>query len=145
MLFRFDDLDRTLSFLEDVQRTFDHAVNRWGHQDGCSANAGGPWRVSQTDETVIVNIDLPGVRSPDLELTLDGDVLTIKGTRQVTPPDGYRVQMDERGAQTFTRKLTIQSPVDPERVEAGLADGVLTVTLTKTDAARPVTIPIQTS
>ncbi len=144
MLFRFDDLDRTLSFLEDVQRTFDHAVNRWGQPGGCPANAGGPWRVSQTDETIVVSIDLPGVRGSDLELTLDGDVLTIKGSRPVTTPDGYRVQMDERGAQTFTRKLTTPTPVDPERVEAGLADGVLTVTLHKTDAARPVTIPIQT-
>jgi len=144
MLFRFDDLDRTLGFLEDVQRTFDHAMHRWGHQSGCSPNTNGPWRVNQTDETIVASIDLPGVRAPDLELTLDGDILTIKGTRHVTPPDGYRIQMDERGVQTFTRTLTAPSPVDPDQVETNLVDGVLTVTLHKTDAAKPVTIPIKT-
>ena len=145
MLFRFDEIDRTLNFLEDVQRTFDQAVTRWGQPNGCGPSTRGPWRVAQTDASILASIDLPGVRAEDLELTLDDDVLTIEGARQLTPPEGYRVQVDERGAQTFTRTFKAPSPVDPDRVEAKLADGVLTVTLYKTEATRPVTIPIQTA
>jgi HSP20 family protein len=143
MLFRIHDLDRTLNILEDVQRTFDHAVNRWAHQSGCHPGAGGPWRVDQTDDAVIVGIDLPGVRAEDLDLTLDGEALTVKGSRALDRPEGFRVQMTERGPFEFTRTVTLPAPVDAEQIAATLTDGVLTVTLRKTDVAKPVTITIK--
>jgi HSP20 family protein len=142
MLFRIHDLDRTLNILEDVQRTFDHAVNHWAHQNGCHPEAGGPWRVDQTDDAVVVGIDLPGVRAEDLDLTLDGEALTVKGSRALDRPEGYRVQMTERGPVEFTRTVTLPAPVDAEHIGATLTEGVLTVTLRKTDVAKPVTITI---
>lgn len=82
-----------------------------------------------TDDGVIVQMDVPGVRPESLEVELDGEVLTVRGERQHPYDDGGdgAGSRMERGFGRFARSVRIPGGVDPDAIEAALADGVLTL------------------
>jgi len=93
---------------------------------------------------MIVQCELAGVARDDVELTITGETLIIKGNKK--PPAGedtLRFQRRERGVGEFRRTIVLPDKVDAGRVEADLADGVLTVKLPKSEAAKPRQIPVR--
>lgn len=101
--------------------------------------------VYDTDEAVVVRADLPGVEQNDLEVTLNEESLTLRGKRRVEAPPGYEVHRRERGDITFTRAFTLPAKVDADQVSAELKNGVLTLTLEKTEEARAKRIRVSTN
>lgn len=101
--------------------------------------------VHDTDEAVVVRADLPGVEQKDLEVTLSEESVTLRGKRQVETPAGYEILRRERGDITFTRAFTLPSKVDADKVSAELKNGVLTLTLEKTEEARAKKIRVSTN
>ena len=86
--------------------------------------------VFETETEVVVLAEIAGIRSEDLRVTVDGDVLRISGVRRVPErPDVKRLLQMEIAAGPFERRLNIPIPFDRERVSAHLADGFLTVSL----------------
>lgn len=86
-------------------------------------------------ESFLVIAELPGVRPGDFELALTGGTLTLRGSRnpdETVPDEAYRRQ--ERPFGSWSRSVALPSRVDPERVRATLAHGVLTVELPKSEA-----------
>jgi HSP20 family protein len=100
--------------------------------------------VWEDNENVYAECELPGVKSDELDITVVGNELTIKGRRGEEPPPGMTYHRRERGAGTFAR--TVQLPVDVagERVQASLQDGVLLITLPKAEAAKPRKVQVST-
>lgn len=103
--------------------------------------------VVETDTTIQVTAELPGMKQEDIELTLVHDILTIKGEKKEEKEekkrDYYRI---ERKYGSFSRSIPLPSDVvDNEKVEAAFADGVLTITLPKLPEAQAVSkqIPIK--
>jgi HSP20 family protein len=86
--------------------------------------------------------EVPGMSSADLDVKIQGNYLEISGKRQVETPDGYRTHRNERGSASFTRSLTLPSEVDSSKVSATLKDGLLVLTLPKSEAAKPRQISI---
>ncbi len=87
--------------------------------------------------------DLPGVEQKDVEISVENNVLTLRGERkaeQKGDADGYHRY--ERVYGSFTRAFTLPSTVDTEKVSAEMKNGVLTVTLPKRPEAQPRTIKI---
>ena len=86
--------------------------------------------VYETEHATVVRVELAGVRSEDVRLTLDGEYLQISGRRSTTyerPPE-HHLQMEiPRG--NFERVIRLPHPYDPERVSAVLQAGILTVEL----------------
>lgn len=77
---------------------------------------------------LVVHADLPGVRRGDVEVNVDGDVLTIRGERRQEHREtegGYR--RTERSYGTFFRQIPLPDGVDPDEVQASYEDGVLEV------------------
>jgi HSP20 family protein len=99
-----------------------------------------------TDDDVKVNMDVPGLSVDDIEIELVDDVLTIRGERAypyATGEHGTRVwQRLERGFGKFERILRLPKGLDPEKIEASMHDGVLTLSLPKPEAHRPRRIEI---
>lgn len=95
--------------------------------------------VYENDESYIVDVSAPGVPSSELELTLAARSLVIKGERK--SPEG-RYFRQERGAGSFQRVISLNVPVDRDKVSAKSENGILRVTLPKTEEVKPRRIPI---
>lgn len=86
---------------------------------------------------------VPGVAPEKLDVTVEGNVLTIAGVRQAVEEQGQTWHRRERETGRFMRTLELPVEVDADQVKASYRDGVLTVTLPKSMAARPKRISIQ--
>lgn len=95
----------------------------------------------ETAEAIVLSGDLPGVSAEVLDIQFEGDQLTIHGA-VVGRSDGRKLLHSEYGIGDFHRSFTIGEAIDSERISAELVGGVLTVTLPKSDRARPRRIEV---
>jgi HSP20 family protein len=87
--------------------------------------------------------EVPGMTKEDLNIKIQGNYLELSGSRRSDSPEGYRTHRNERADSSFTRSFTIPSDVNSEKVQASLADGLLTLILPKAETAKPKQISIQ--
>ena len=96
------------------------AINVYAHHDG-----------------IVITAELPGVREDDLEITVHRDTVTLRGERQ-DPTNGAKgYHRRERRSGTFGRTFSLPFQVDPEKVEAKLRNGILTVMLYRPEQDKP--------
>jgi HSP20 family protein len=89
--------------------------------------------VSETERELRIQVELPGVSEQDIEVSLHEDVLTIRAEKkQERKEEREGVHFSERSFGTFQRSLRLPFQVNPEQVQARFANGVLSVTLPKT-------------
>lgn len=136
MLFRFDDFDRSFDLMNHLHRRLDHMIAA-ERDDGLGRVA-----LHESEDALHLSVDLPGVPEDALELTLQQEVLTLSGSREVSQPEGHRAHLRERRPFSFTRSFSLPAAVDPEKTRARLEDGVLHVQLGKAEAARPRQIAV---
>ncbi len=84
--------------------------------------------VYDNESEYLIAVDLPGINRPALEITLDADVLTIKGTRAISETSTSR---SERPGGRFLRTFSVPGSVDQKNIQAAYKDGVLEVRLPK--------------
>ena len=89
--------------------------------------------------------NLPGLSEKELDLKLTADSVILRGERKVSVPEGYKVRRRERQSYVFERNIRLPVRIDPDKAEATLNNGVLTVTLPKADAAKPRSITVRAS
>ena len=87
--------------------------------------------------------ELPGFKLDELELTVLGDQLTIKGTRENETGEETTYHRSERWTGTFERTLTLPTDIDADKVTATLKDGILSITLPKAQASLPRKISVK--
>jgi HSP20 family protein len=109
---------------------------------------GGDWMpkldVTETNDAFVVTAETPGVDAKDIEVTLMGDMLTLKGEREkATENKEQRYHCLERTYGTFLRRVRLPMAVDGSKVTATFKKGELVVTLPKTPAARGALIPVK--
>jgi HSP20 family protein len=99
--------------------------------------------VSETDKEIKICADLPGMEEKDVEVKLAGNQLTIRGEKKAEHEEKEGGQKEgrffhrvERSYGAFQRSVAVPFDVDPEKVEATFKNGVLTVTVSKPDAAQ---------
>lgn len=89
--------------------------------------------VSETDEEVRVTADLPGMDEKDIQVSLDNDLLTIKGEKKQEQEEKKRnYYMVERSYGEFRRVIPVPASVEKDKVKAAFKKGVLTITLPRT-------------
>src|SRR5258705_12853827 len=98
--------------------------------------------VFETEEAVIVRAELAGVRRGDLRVTVDGDLLRIRGLREGSGAAAVRLHQMEIATGPFERCLRVPVDVDRDRVTAHLEDGLLTVTLVRRKPVRR-SVPVE--
>jgi len=110
---------------------------------GRPANGGSLMRAPETDvvETereIRVVTEMPGLKRDDIEIDLENNVLTVRGEKREerTEGEGGKYHLAERRWGTFTRSFVLPRDVDSENISADFADGVLTVTIPKSEKAR---------
>ena len=92
--------------------------------------------VRETAEGFAVVADLPGVDEKSVEATVQNRVLTIEGWTKTEKPKGYEELGREFGAGRFRRDFTLPDAVDPDRIQARVKNGVLTVAIPKKDEVK---------
>lgn len=119
----------------------------FGHRSGGGApQAARPAvNVWETDDAVHVELETPGVKSDQADVSVVGNELTIKIERPVIEEEHVTVHRRERPAGSFIRVLRMPVDVDADRVEARMHHGVLNIRLSKVEAARPRKIQVETA
>jgi len=138
---------RELGTLRDrMDRLFDQFSGRnWGTDEGLTA---GMWNppvdVYESNDNIILKVDLPEVNQDDVDISVQGNTLTIRGERkrenEVQEKDYYRM---ERSYGTFMRSFSLPNTVDAEKIDANFSQGVLKVTLPKREESKPKQIKVK--
>ena len=140
-LLRDDDRDPFLSLHREVNRLFDDVFRGFGSglpSLGNSATFGSGWpsvEISNTDKEIKVTAEVPGLEEKDIEVLLNDGVLTLKGEKRSESEDKDR-QVSERYYGRFERRIPLGVEVKEDQVDATFRNGVLSVTLPKTDKAQ---------
>ncbi len=101
-----------------------------------------PMDAYMTEDAIVIKMELPGVNKDDVNITLENGVLTISG--EMRPREESReYSVQERFHGRFERVLSIGSPVNISKAEAVFENGVLTLTLPKTEEVKPRKIAIK--
>ena len=90
----------------------------------------------EDDANIYVEAELPGIQLEDIQLSVTDEILTISGSRTIGAEDDETPLRQERVDYDFERSVTIPTSVDIELVEAEIRNGVLTITLPKSEASR---------
>lgn len=134
-----------LGTLLDVSRDLDRLM----HRDWMESPEGNLWpmpaEVIETDEEIRFDVEAPGFRAEDLEITLENNVLTISGEKKMEEEEGRKesdYRLFERRYGRFQRSFTVPPTVRGDETQARYENGVLTVRLPKTEEAKPRRIRI---
>jgi HSP20 family molecular chaperone IbpA len=98
--------------------------------------------ISENDVGIELVADLPGVPKDGLSVKVDGANLTIEGSAQIDVPQNLEPLYGEIRSRHFRRSFTLSRELDPSRIEAKLANGVLRMHIPKSEAARPRRIEV---
>lgn len=96
----------------------------------------------ETKDDLVVTVELPGMNEKDIQLSITGEMLSIKGERHQTAPTDEGVYRGERWFGRFERTLTLPYPVQTDKVKASYVNGVLTISLPKAEELKPKAIKI---
>jgi HSP20 family protein len=99
--------------------------------------------VSENENEFVVKASLPGVKPEDVHITVHGETLTIQGTSKVEEEKkGEHWHLRERRFGSFQRSIGLPTPVDSDKAQAAFEHGVLTLTLPKSEQAKPRQIKV---
>ena len=131
--------------LDRIRRQFDRMFE--GRPDGVfrTGRAGVFPLVNLTEdrENYFVRAELPGLKADDLEIQATGNTLSISGERKIHSEEGnVRYHRREREGGRFSRMIAMPGDIDPEKIEATLANGILTVLVAKAEKAKPRQITV---
>jgi HSP20 family protein len=133
-----------MSLLQNqVNRLFDTALQGWPDESNGTTSWIPAADIYESDNEIVVNLDLPGVDPKMVDLRVENNVLSIRGERQFDEKQNkenfHRV---ERSYGPFARSFTLSTSVDPDKIRADFKAGVLRITLPKAEAAKPKKIEI---
>jgi len=99
-----------------------------------------PVEISESDDELMITAEIPGAATDQVHVTIDGDMLTIRGEKNDERREGdenTQFYLVERSYGAFQRSFTLPSTVDPDSIQAAFNNGVLKIRLKKRTSARP--------
>ncbi|HEX7128178.1 MAG TPA: Hsp20/alpha crystallin family protein [Thermodesulfobacteriota bacterium] len=136
------------SGLTTLRREMDRLFDRFSEFELPDLRWSGEWApaldVSETRDAIVVKAEVPGIDPSQIEVTLEEGLLTIKGEKtEEKEAKEEQVYRKERVYGAFARAIRLPAAVDAAKVDATFKNGVLTVTLPKTPAAKGKTIQVK--
>ena len=101
-----------------------------------------PLDVYTQGDDYVVEAELPGMNQEMLDLQMVGDTLAMSGEYQAEAPEGRQYLVQQRQAGTFQASITLPDSVDASKIAATYEQGVLRVSIPKSEAAKPTRIPL---
>ena len=142
---RWDPFKELTTIQERINRLFDENIGKVRFPD--IELATGSWSpavdIFETRDNVVLKAELPGLEKKDFSIEVKDNLLILKGERkcekETKEENYYRM---ERAYGSFTRSFNLPTAVDKDRVKAKFKDGVLEVTIPKTESAKPKQISV---
>jgi HSP20 family protein len=101
-----------------------------------------PVTFEDTGAALKLRAELPGLTEKDVEINVTANVLSLKASRKTEAPEGYTAHRRERSSFAFAQSYELPTRIDPEKVEASLKQGVLTLILPKVSEAQPKRVTV---
>jgi HSP20 family protein len=102
-----------------------------------------PTDVSEDANSLQITLEVPGVRPEDVKISLENNLLTVRGEkRQEAEERNERVHRYERSYGTFERSFALPNTVDADKISANYENGILRISIPKSERARPREIPV---
>ncbi len=143
MLTRWDPFRDMFS----MRRQMDRMMNDMLGEEGSNTGQGDyllPLDVSENDDHYLVKASLPGVKPDNIDVTYRNGTLTISAeSKQEQEFEKEQYHIRERSYGTFRRSINLPGDIDPDKIDARFEDGVLTLTLPKSEQAKPKRISIK--
>ncbi|MBF0290122.1 MAG: Hsp20/alpha crystallin family protein, partial [SAR324 cluster bacterium] len=98
--------------------------------------------IVETENNLLVTMDMPGVKKENVEVKLENNVLEVEGKIDFSPYKDMTPVYSEYNVGHYTRRFSVSNSIDAGKIEANLADGVLTLTLPKAPEAQARQIPV---
>lgn len=145
-LTRWEPFREMMSLREAMDRLFEESFvgPMWGLTR--RVDGGRAWRlpvdVYSTPDEIVVTAAVPGVKPENVEISIEGDIVTIKGELP-RPLENVNYIFQERPYGLFSRVLQLNVPIEADKAEAHFDNGLLTLTLPKAEAIKPRTIKVK--
>jgi HSP20 family protein len=141
---RYDPFRDLRSLQDEVNRLFSMSLGRGFDDEGLSRGAWMPSvDIFENKDSIVLEAELPGMNREDFELTIENNVLTLRGERRFEKKDeGDNYHRVERSYGSFTRSFTLPQTVSSENANAEYKNGVLRVTLHKREEVKARRIEI---
>lgn len=131
---------------EEIDRLFDAPLSELARTSNLLSGWTPAMDVHEDKDNIVVRTELPGMKKEDIEVSLHDGSLSISGERKTEEKSKEaEVYRAERFFGRFQRTFTLPSPVAADKVKAQYKDGVLTITLPKTEEAKPRQIDVNVS
>ena len=146
---RYSDYPSGLFGLQRLNRLLDEAFTGfpYGEQGSAITSAWfAPTDISEDVNSLQITLEVPGVRPEDVKISLENNLLTVRGEkRQEAEERNERVHRYERSYGTFERSFALPNTVDPDNISAKYENGILRISIPKSERARPREIPVSAS
>ncbi len=141
-LIRWDPVREIVTMRDSMDRVFEDFFSR------SSANIEGYGSIDinmvQTDDAVVIKASIPGVKPEDINISVTGDTLTIRGeTKEDGEFDASDYHIREMRFGSFARSILLPSQIVSDKANAEFENGVLKLTLPKAEEVKPKTITIK--
>jgi HSP20 family protein len=137
---------RLSSLRDDIDRLFDAPLAEFARASQLLSGWTPALDLHEDKDTLTVKVELPGMKKEDIEVSLHDGCLSISGERKTEQKsEDAEVYRAERFVGRFQRTVALPAPVAADHAKAEYKDGVLTITLPKTEEAKPKQISVQAS
>lgn len=145
MIMRYDPFRDMMTLQERMNRAFDDFLNRSGREP---ENAMVEWRpladIFEDDNNVVISLDIPGMSRDAIHVSVENNVLTVKGDRLLEKEDRKKnYHRVERAFGSFSRAFSLPNTVNAEEIKASYVNGVLEISLSKREELKPRSIAVK--
>jgi len=141
---RFDPFSNVMSLRDAMNQLFqDSYVPAFSRMAQGSTIM--PVDIYENEDAFVVQAFMPGLTADDLSISVEQRTITIHGEPKAQEMEGARPVLQERTMGAFTRTFTLPVEVDADKVQAELVNGVLNLTLPKSEATKPRKIQIRSN
>lgn len=143
MVYRSSQTSPVFGLRREIDRLFEDTFGGGSARSGFAP----PVDVREDGKEIVLEVELPGIKPSDVEVTSENGVLTIRGEKQSMSTENKdgRYHVTERSYGSFTRSFQLPSGVDERHIEAEFSDGLLLVHVPKAALAQPRRIEIRNS
>jgi HSP20 family protein len=141
-LIRWEPMREMMTLREAMDRLFDDAFTRPVGISGVSAMPA--IDMYQTDDEVVVKATLPGLKAEDVNITVTGETLTLRGEyKQENEQKEATYHIREKRSGSFERSLFLPTDVKSDKAKADFENGILTITMPIAEEVKPKSITIK--
>lgn len=131
--------------LDQLHRGLDELLGRSGTRPARRAGGFPPVNLYESPDAYVLSAELPGLRSEDIEVQIEGNRVSLRGERSIEHPEDASVHRAERRAGGFRRTIELPVDVDADKAEAAHRHGVLLLRVPKSEAHQPRRVAVQSS